>query len=75
VRSVRLLAGQKAPRAVQRLGELLEASDPRIVITAAMPLRDRAGVTPLEVPVVLGARNPLEDIVATAAPNWTPPNY
>ena len=68
VQSVRLLAGQKAPRAIQRLAELLEDKDPRVVISAATALLDRAGVTPLEVFANLGSRSPLGDLVAVDAP-------
>jgi hypothetical protein len=65
VRSVRLLAGQKSPRAIQRLAELLEAGDPRVVIAAATAILDRAGITPMEVHAHLGSSNPLDDLVSS----------
>jgi hypothetical protein len=68
VRSVRLLAGQKSPRAMQRLAELLEVEDPRVVISAATAILDRAGVTPKEVSAHLGSRNPLDDLASDNAP-------
>lgn len=61
IRAVRLLAAERAPRAVQRLAELMESADDRIALAAAVALLDRAGVTPLEIQVQLGSRMPLLD--------------
>jgi hypothetical protein len=61
IRAVRLLASERAPRAVQRLAELLESTDDRIALAAAIALLDRAGVTPLQIDVQLGSRMPLLD--------------
>jgi hypothetical protein len=61
IRGVRLLAAQRSPRAVQRLSELVESTDDRIALAAAIALLDRAGVTPLELEVQLGSRMPLLD--------------
>lgn len=61
IRAVRLLAAERAPRAVQRLAELMESADDRIALAAAVALLDRAGVTPLEIEVSLGSRMPLLD--------------
>ncbi|HYD42498.1 MAG TPA: hypothetical protein VEB43_16850 [Anaeromyxobacter sp.] len=61
IRGVRLLAGERAPRAIQRLSELVESTDDRIALAAAIALLDRAGVTPLEMEVQLGSRMPLLD--------------
>ncbi len=61
IRGVRLLAAQRAPRAIHRLSELVESTDHRIALAAAVALLDRAGVTPLEIEVQLGSRTPLLD--------------
>lgn len=61
IRAVRLLAAERAPRAVQRLAELVESTDDRIALAAAIALLDRAGVTPLEIQVQLASRMPLLD--------------
>lgn len=61
IRGVRLLAAQRAPRAIHRLSELVESTDDRIALAAAVALLDRAGVTPLEIEVQLGSRTPLLD--------------
>lgn len=61
IRGVRLLAAQRAPRAIHRLSELVESTDDRIALAAAVALLDRAGVTPLEIQVQLGSRMPLLD--------------
>ena len=63
VRSVRLLAGQKAPRALTRLAEMMEDPDLRVALPACLAILDRAGVRPIDVHVNLGSRNPVEDLV------------
>ena len=61
IREVRRLAAQRAPRAIHRLSELVESTDDRIALAAAVALLDRAGVTPLDIEVQLGSRTPLLD--------------
>ena len=61
VQSVRLLAGQKAPRALTRLAEMMEDPDMRIALPACLAILDRAGIRPVDVHVNLGNRDPVHD--------------
>jgi hypothetical protein len=63
VRSVRLLAGQKAPRALTRLAEMMEDPDVRVALPACLAILDRAGVRPVDVHVNLGNRDPVQNVL------------
>jgi hypothetical protein len=63
VRSVRLLAGQKAPRALTRLAEMMEDTDVRVALPACLAILDRAGVRPVDVHVNLGNRDPVQNVL------------
>jgi hypothetical protein len=63
VRSVRLLAGQKAPRALTRLAEMMEDPDVRVALPACLAILDRAGVRPVDVHVNLGNRDPVLNVL------------
>jgi hypothetical protein len=63
VRSVRLLAGQKAPRALTRLAEMMEDPDLRVALPACLAILDRAGVRPVDVYVNLGNRDPVQGLL------------
>jgi hypothetical protein len=63
VRSVRLLAGQKAPRALIRLAEMMEDSDMRVALPACLAILDRAGVRPVDILVNLGHRDPVRNLL------------
>jgi len=63
VRSVRLLAGQKAPRALTRLAEMMEDPDLRVALPACLAILDRAGIRPVDVHVNLGSRDPVQALL------------
>lgn len=58
----RRLALSYAPRAIERLGELLDSEDPRVVAVAATALLDRGGVRPHTADLPVEAAPPPADV-------------
>lgn len=61
-REARKLALDKAPRAMERLGELMESTDERVSVIASNSILDRAGLRAIDKPEDLDGDRPRFDL-------------